>query len=112
MNVRISSDQIRFRVNRSELDALKRGNPVMTELIFPVGGPLSCIITATVGGLASRMLSVNGKGNNIHLLVSHQALEKLADARGREAQIETIEDLGGNRRLVCQLEVDFKQKLT
>ena len=106
MNVRLSADSLRFRVDRSELEALIGEASLEFSLVFPGGTPFVCAIVSN-RDLESAM-AVTFEKNCLTLFVATSSLESLRAKHGKEASLESDETRYGGNVLRCSLEVDFK----
>lgn len=108
MNVRLSDNSLRFRVDRSELEALIGGASLEFSLVFPGGTPFVCAIVSN-RELESAM-TVTFEKNRLALFVAPSSLESLRAKHGKEALLESVETRDGVNMLRCSLEVDFKTR--
>ncbi len=108
MNVRLSADTLRFRVDRGELEALLEGASLEFSLSFASGTPFVCAIVSNRG--LERAMAVTFEKNRLTLFVATSSLESLRAKHGKEAWLESAETRDGGNMLRCSLEVDFKTR--
>ncbi len=86
MNIRIKSQDLRFKISEEELTALLEGGAIREEVIFP-GKVFTLMITPVTAdrGDISPHMEIEKSNIHLNLLVSQKILQELADmGRSRE----------------------------
>jgi hypothetical protein len=104
MNVRLSTGEVRLRLERAEAEALARGEPLSTEVAFPGGARLAWRVDPRTGMNGPSVLL---RGTEMVVTVSADALTELL-GRPPSKDAGVVADLpteGGT--LTVRVEVDF-----